>query len=80
MQVAFLPDRLLCLLSAVRSVSTNQAWLLALLELLGVLSNHFWCAPTTMQRFGDALPLARDIPFVTPTMGKEYSVLSHLPR
>ena len=52
-------------------------WLLALPELpLGGLSNRFWCAPTTMQYFshGDALPLARDIPIVTPKMGKESSL------
>jgi hypothetical protein len=83
--VAFLPDRFLCLflgLSAVRSASTNQAWLLASSELLGVLSNPFWRAPTTMQYFshGNALSLAREISIVTPTMGKEYNVLSHLPR
>ena len=50
-------------------------------ELLGLLSNPFWCTPLVMQCFifayRDALPLTPEIPAVAPTIGEEDSALSH---
>ena len=73
--VAFLPDRLLCF------YVSDVAASIARIAVRWVIK-PFWVCPyhNAVLSHGDALPLARDIPTVTPKIGKEYRVLSHLPR